>query len=128
MMIYKITTTKPLDVVKQELEAHSKESGFGVIGSYEFKKILEKKGFPIEKDITVYELCNPHAAQEALMSMPEISVYLPCRLSLYEESGKTVLATIDINDIMKSMPVDEKFKENMKNVFAYLDKVMQSWN
>jgi len=127
-MIYKITTDKPLSVVKEELESHSKESGFGVIGSYEFKKILEKKGFPIERDITVYELCNPKAANEALSAMPEISVYLPCRLSVYEEGGKTVLATIDINDIMDSMAIDETFKKNMKNVFAYLESVMRSWS
>ena len=127
-MIYKITTDRPLSVVKAELESHSKESGFGVIGSYEFKKILEKKGFPIERDITVYELCNPKAANEALTAMPEISVYLPCRLSVYEEEGKTVLATIDINDIMDSMPIDEAFKKNMKNVFAYLESVMRSWS
>ena len=127
-MIYKITTKKPLEVVKAELEAHSKESGFGVIGSYEFKKILEKKGFPIERDITVYELCNPQAASEALSAMPEISVYLPCRLSVYEDNGETVLATIDINDIMNSMDIDAEFKKNMQNVFAYLESVMQSWN
>ena len=126
-MIYKITTDKPLQMVKDELAEHSKESGFGVLGSYEFQKILQTKGFPIEKDITVYELCNPHAASEALTALPEISVYLPCRLSLYEENGKTVLATINIKDIMESVDVDQDFKLQMTSVFEYLEHVMQSW-
>ncbi len=127
-MIYKITTDKPLATVKEELANHSKESGFGVLGSYEFQKILAGKGFPIEKDITVYELCNPSAAQGALMALPEISVYLPCRISVYAENGKTVLATIDIRDIMESVDVDADFKEHMNSVFEYLESVMQSWH
>jgi len=127
-MIYKITTEVPLAQVKEELANHSKESGFGVLGSYEFKKILEAKGNPIDKDITVYELCNPVAAQGALSLIPEISVYLPCRLSVYEENGKTVLATINIQDIMASVDVNDEFKEHMNSVYEYLQNIMKSWN
>jgi len=127
-MIYKITTDTPLSTVKEELAKHSKESGFGVLGSYEFQQILAGKGFPIDKDITVYELCNPSAAQEALKVMPEISVYLPCRLSVYEENAKTVLATINIKDIMESVDIDADFKAHMGSVFEYLESVMKSWN
>jgi len=127
-MIYKITTDKPLETVKSELEEHSKQNGFGVLYSYEFKKILQTKGFPIEKDITVYELCNPSAAQEALIQMPEISIFLPCRLSIFEENGKTVLSTIDIHAIMDSIEASDDFKAHMKSVFEYLEHIMQSWN
>jgi len=126
-MIYKITTDKPLQMVKNELAEHAKECGFGVLGSYEFQKILHSKGLQLDKDITVYELCNPKAAKEALEIMPEISVYLPCRLSLYEDNGKTVISTIDIRDIMDSMDVDEDFKAHMNSVFQYLEKLMKSW-
>lgn len=126
-MIYKIVSKKPLEVIKTELQAHAKESGFGILGSYEFKKILESKGHPIEKDITVYELCNPVAAQEALNALPEISVYLPCRLSLYEENGQAVLATINIDDMMSSVDVSEDFKLQMRSVYEYLQKLMHSF-
>ena len=72
-MIYITKTTQPIEKVKKELEAKAKEAGFGVLNSYEFKKILESKGFPIEKDITVFELCNPQGAYQALT---EIAAYL----------------------------------------------------
>jgi len=126
-MIYKIISQKPIKEIKEELAKHAKERGFGILGSYEFKKILQAKGFPIEKDITLYELCNPSAAQEALSSLPEISVFLPCRLSLYEENGETVMATIDIREILKSVDVDEDFKLQMSSVFEYLEQLMKSW-
>ncbi|QOP44793.1 DUF302 domain-containing protein [Sulfurimonas paralvinellae] len=126
-MIYKIITDKSVQTIKKEMATKAKESGFGVLGSYEFKKILQSKGFPIQKDITVYELCNPSAAQEALNDMPEISVFLPCRLSIYEENGETVLATINIKDMVNSLDVNEDFKAHMIIVFEYLEKLMKSW-
>ena len=126
-MIYKITTDTPLEVVKSELEAHAKKNGFGVLGSYEFKKILESKGFPIEKDITLYEVCNPSEAQKFLTAIPAVSVYLPCRVSVYEENGKTVLATIDLNDILDSLDVDSALKENMKAIFSHMIDLLKSW-
>lgn len=126
-MIYKIHTQWPLDTVKTQLADKAKKVGFGVLGSYEFKKILTEKGFAIEQDITVYELCNPVGAQKALSSMPDISVYLPCRLSIYEENGGTTLATIGIEDMLQSVEVDVLFKKHMHEIFQNIRALMNAW-
>jgi len=126
-MIYKTTTQYPLATVKSQLEEHAKTVGFGVLGMYEFKKILKDKGYEIERDITVYELCNPVAAQSALDTLPEISVYLPCRLSVYEEEGKTVLATIGIEDMLGTVDVDDDFKKHMSEIFDKVRALMNGW-
>ena len=127
-MIYTVTTSIPIETIKQELEAKAKEAGFGVLNSYAFKQILESKGFPIEKDITVYELCNPPGAQQALSEIAAISVYLPCRLSLYEDNGVTTLATIGFEDMLNAVEVDENFKAHMTIIFENLKRVMHSWD
>ena len=126
-MIYKTTTQYPLATVKSQLEEHAKTVGFGVLGTYEFKNILKQKGYEIERDITVYELCNPVAAQSALDTLPEISVYLPCRLSVYEEDGKTVLATIGIEDMLGAVEVDDDFKKHMSEIFDKVRALMNAW-
>lgn len=127
-MIYTTETTQPIEKVKKELETKAKEAGFGVLNSYEFKKILENKGFPIEKDITVFELCNPQGAQQALIEIAAISVYLPCRLSVYEEDGITTLSTIGFEDILNAVKVDESFNAFMLELFENLKIVMHSWD
>jgi uncharacterized protein (DUF302 family) len=76
----------------------------------------------------VFELCNPAGAQKALTAMPDISVYLPCRISVYEENGKTVLATIGFEDILNAVEVDETFKGFMTELFVKLQGLMNSWN
>ena len=126
LMIYKTKTNTSLQTVKDSLANSAKEFGFGVLGSYDFKKILETKGFPIEKDITVYELCNPKGAQAVLDTVSEISVYLPCRLSVYEEDGQTVLSTIDVEHMIASVDVDDAFKAHMQTIFSNLKKIMQA--
>jgi len=127
-MVYTITTTSTLETVKEELEAKAKEIGFGLLKMYEFKEILEGKGFPIEKDITVFELCNPKGAQQALTYMSEISVYLPCRISVYKENGVTVLSTIGLEEIVKTFDVDERFASFMTMLFENLKQIMHSWD
>jgi uncharacterized protein (DUF302 family) len=127
-MIYKIETTIAKSIIEKELAEKAKTVGFGVLQSYAFKNILEEKGFPIERDITVFELCNPAGAQKALTAMPDISVYLPCRISVYEENGKTVLATIGFEDILNAVEVDETFKGFMTELFVKLQGLMNSWN
>jgi len=127
-MIYHNTNTQHIDIVKKELEEKAKAAGFGVLNIYDFKKILESKGFPIEKDITVFELCNPQGAQQALTEIAAISVYLPCRISVYEEEGVTTLATIGFEDMVNTVEVDDPFKADMKIVFENMKGVIHSWD
>jgi len=127
-MVYSITTSTDINTVKQELEAKAKEINFGLLNTYEFKRILADKGFPIKKDITVFELCNPAGAQQALEYLPEISVYLPCRISVYENSGVTTLSTIGLEEIINTFNVDERFKSYMIILFENLKQVMHSWD
>jgi len=127
-MIYTVQTKQNIASIKNELASKAKEVGFGVLNTYAFKKILADKNFPIEKDITVYELCNPPGAQDALSHLAEISVYLPCRLSLYEENGKTTLATIGFEDMLNAVEMDNTFKAHMSIIFENLKHLMHSWD
>jgi len=126
-MIYKTQTTYPLETVKTQLEEKAKSMGFGLLGRYEFKEILQSKGFTINRDITVFELCNPVAAHAALNTLPDISVYLPCRLSAYREDGVTTLATIGIEDILQSSGIEGELKEHMQEIFNKIRALMNAW-
>ena len=123
-MIYTITTKTPLQTVKDELSLNAKEYGFGVLGSYDFKKILESKGFPIENDVTVFEVCNPKGGQDTLINFPEISAFLPCRVSVYEDGENTALSTIDLSVILGG--ASDELRERLQSVYDNLLKLMRS--
>jgi len=67
-------------------------------------------------------------AQEALSSHPEVSVYLSCRISLYEKDGEVVLSTIGIEDMMKNFDLDDDFKSHMNGIFEKLKMLLSSWD
>jgi len=126
-MIYTTQTTYPVETVKAQLEEKAKAMGFGILGQYDFKQILHSKGFEITRDITVFELCNPKAAQSALNTLPEISVFLPCRISVYRENGATVLATIGIEDILNAAGIEGELKEHLQELFKKIHALMNAW-
>ncbi len=125
-MIYSKKSENSIEMIQNQIAEKAKKEGFGVLKQYNFKNILKEKGFAIENDITVFELCNPQAAQEALTAHPEVSVYLPCRISLYQQGTTTVISTIGLEDIIRGFSVDEKFKSYMQETFLKLQRVIDS--
>ena len=126
-MIYTVIANNDIDTIKKEMLEKAQEVGFGVLKEYNFKELLKEKGCPIERDITVFEICNPIAAQTALSDHPEISVYLPCRISLYEKDGEVVLSTIGIEEMLNNFDLDSNLKVHMNTIFDKLKKLIHSW-
>jgi uncharacterized protein (DUF302 family) len=125
-MIYKIKTKTALQTVKDNINKNSKEYSFGVLGSYDFKKVLESKGFPIEKEISVYEVCNPEGGQDVLTHAPEAAAFLPCRISVYAEGAETIISTIDISILLNAIKTTPALKEHIDTVYGNLVRFMKS--
>lgn len=126
-MLYTIHINQTVETVKGQIAQRLSAEGFGIVKEYSFKTLLKEKGFPIERDITVYELCNPAAAQEALSLHPELSVYLPCRISLYESDEGAVLSTIGIEDIMINFDLEPALKTKFYAMFERIKGVIESF-
>ena len=127
-MLYTVKSNVDLKIIKDEILQKAKANGLGILNEYPFKDILEAKGHPIEQNITVYELCNPVTAKEVLSKYPEVSVYLPCRVSVYEKDGQVILSTVEIDEITKNFDIDDMVKNHMNEVFHNLKKMLNSWN
>ncbi|MFK5882043.1 MAG: DUF302 domain-containing protein [Sulfurospirillum sp.] len=126
-MLYTITTQETIKNIKRDMADRAKKQGFGVLKEYHFKEILQEKGSPIQKDITVFEICNPSAAQTILDVHPEVSVFLPCRISLFEKDGKITMNTISIDNITENFELDPKIKIYMNSVFKKVKNIMNTW-
>ena len=47
-----------------------------------------------ERECLIFEVCQPQQAKKVLDQNMSVSAALPCRISIYEEGGKTILATL----------------------------------
>jgi uncharacterized protein (DUF302 family) len=93
-MMYVRDAQGSLEETGQRLEAAVKAHQFGVIGVIDLQAKMHEKGVDFGPACRIYEVCNPHKAKEVLENDMRISTALPCRISLYEEDGRTRLATM----------------------------------
>jgi uncharacterized protein (DUF302 family) len=94
MMLHIVESTKSLARLIADLEQAVVRHKFGVLGVHDLKAKMAEKGVPFARECRIFEVCNPHQAKRVLEANLEISTALPCRISVYEEGGKTKLATI----------------------------------
>jgi uncharacterized protein (DUF302 family) len=93
-MLVKRSTDKKISVVAAALPASAQANGFGVMQIHNLKETMAKKGVEFTRECLIFEVCQPQQAKEVLERNMGISTMLPCRISVYEEEGKTILATL----------------------------------
>ena len=80
---------------------------FGVLGTANIRQKLNEKGLPFDRECLIFEVCNPQQAKKVLDDNIAISTALPCRISVYEENGKTRIATIKPTALLGLFPNPE---------------------
>lgn len=89
---YTVKTLKPINQAVEDVTASLKEVGFGVLGTLNFKEILQKKGLDFKDEYRLLEVCNPSAAKQALESNPEIGLLLPCTVAVYQKNNENFIS------------------------------------
>lgn len=93
-MLIKVSTLKTVKETAAALQAAVEAHHFGVMQVHNLKEAMEKKGVEFARECLVFEVCQPDQAKKVLDQNMSVSTALPCRISLYEEDGKTILATL----------------------------------
>ncbi|MFN0053590.1 MAG: DUF302 domain-containing protein [Planctomycetales bacterium] len=100
-MLLKMTTHKPLTVTAADLQAAVQKHRFGVMQVHDLKETMAKKDVLFDRECLIYEVCQPQQAKKVLDQNMSLSTMLPCRISLFEEDGQTVLATLKPTELVK---------------------------
>jgi uncharacterized protein (DUF302 family) len=93
-MLHVVESSKSLERVIEALPLAVARHSFGVLGVHDLRAKMAEKSVPFARECRIFEVCNPHQAKRVLEANLEISTALPCRISVYEEGGRTRLATI----------------------------------
>ena len=123
-MIYKIESSKDLDIVVKDFEDAAKAHKFGVLASHNVKVTLNSKGVEFAPECRIVEICNPHQAKKVLEANIDISTALPCRVAIYKDKGKVTLSTIKPSALVSMFPNPE-LKSTAEEVEKEIVKMMQ---
>lgn len=87
---YTVETTKSVDEAVEAVEQNLKEISFGILWKFNITETLHSKGFDgVQSAFRVLEVCNPKEAEGVLSQNPLVSYFLPCKIVVYEDDGKT---------------------------------------
>ena len=93
-MLIKLSTDESISEDASALAVAAQANRFGVMQVHNLKETMAKKGVAFTRECLIFEVCQPQQAKEVLERNMSISTMLPCRISVYEEEGKTILATL----------------------------------
>ena len=93
-MLITLPTDKTVRDTASALQAAVDANHFGVMHIHDLKESMWKKGVEFAHECLIFEVCQPQQAKKVLDENMSISTALPCRISIYEEGGKTILATL----------------------------------
>ena len=93
-MLVKLSTDKSVSEVATALQAAVAANHFGVMQVHNLQDTMTKKGVAFARQCLIFEVCQPQQAKKVLEENMSVSTALPCRISIYEQGGKTILATL----------------------------------
>jgi uncharacterized protein (DUF302 family) len=93
-MLFTLSTDKTMSETAVDLNAAVSAHHFGLMHIHNLKETMTKKGVEFGPECLIFEVCQPHQAKKVLEGNMSISTALPCRISMYEKGGKTILATV----------------------------------
>ncbi len=93
-MLHVVESNKSVGEIVDAFEDVAQRHKLGVMGTHNLRQKMNEKGVDFERECVIVEVCNPQKAAQVLDAKMEISTALPCRVSVYEEDGKTKIATL----------------------------------
>ena len=124
MNVYVVETAKDLDTATKDLEDAVKRNKFGVLHVHDLQKTLKEKGVDFPNACRILEVCNPQRAVQVLTGNMTMNLALPCRISVYQEKGKTKIGMVRPTALLALFPeasdlksvADEVERETMRMI------------
>jgi uncharacterized protein (DUF302 family) len=123
-MLFKMETQKTLEQVCQNLEKAVVNNKFGIMTIHNLNETMKKKGVEFSRPCRIFEVCNPNQAKKVLEKNMDLSAFLPCRISVFTEGDKVILATLKPTNIVSMFNLPE-LKQTAQEVEDTLIKIMQ---
>lgn len=124
-MYYEVETKKSVEEAGGALEAAVKTHGFGVLHIHDLGGTLRKKGVEFGEECKVFEVCNPLQAAKVLASDMRLNNALPCRISIYTDSGTTKIGFIKPTEMLALLSKDAELAKIAAEVEEKITRMVE---
>jgi len=126
MFSHKISSKLPIEKVIEKVPAACEEKKFALLQTYVYHDIVESKGFPIDRKVYIYEICQAKTAATMLTDFPHFSIFMPCKLAIYEDKGETIISTMNMDIMLKAVSSNPELFRETTTLFNTLKSLMDS--
>ncbi len=123
-MLYVVESKKDVETAARDLEEAVKRNKFGVLHVHNLKQTLKEKGIDFPNACKILEVCNPQQANKVLTANMAVNMALPCRISVYQEGGKTKIGTIRPTALLAIFPNAQELKPVAEEVEQQILRMM----
>jgi uncharacterized protein (DUF302 family) len=106
-MLEVLMSNKTVTEIAQAFPEVCARRQFGVLGTIDLRQKLNDKGLSFDRECLIFEVCNPQQAKKVLDANIALSTALPCRISVYQEGGKSRIATLKPTALLALFPHPE---------------------
>ncbi|QSO48661.1 DUF302 domain-containing protein [Alicyclobacillus curvatus] len=115
MFHYTVETDKSIEGAVQSVEQSLKNHKFGVLWQMDIPAKLQEKGVDFNQPFRVLEVCNPVEAKRVLSQNSLVGYFLPCKVVVYEENGRTKIGLPRPTALMEVVN-DPELREIAQNI------------
>lgn len=112
---YIVETKKTFDEAVVSVLKAVELKGWALFQVYDVKERLSAKGFE-QKPLKIIEICSGKYANQFLNKNRLISLFMPCKINVFEENGKVKIAA------MKPVMISQFFPEVNKEEAEQVEK------
>ena len=126
MFTHKITSKQSIEKISGDVPAACEKHKFALLHTYGYHEIVASKGFPINRKVYIYEICQAKTAAAMLTDFPHFSIFMPCKLAVYEENGNTVISTMNMEIMLQAIGSNPQLYEEATALFNTLKALINS--
>jgi len=126
MFTLKLESEQPIETIAQKVSRECENHKFALLQTYVYHDIVKEKGFPISRKVFIYEICQAKTAALMLTSNPEFSIFMPCKIAMYEDGGKTIISTMNMEIMLNAVKSNPELYRETTTIFKTLKSLMTS--
>jgi len=93
LFTYAIQSKRTIDEITSQVAHSCEKNGFALVHQYAYHEVVASKGFPIQREVYIYEICQAKLASMMLTTNPYFAPFMPCRIAVYQNNGYCTITT-----------------------------------
>ena len=105
-MNYTFETQKKVAEVVTDLEKILPNYGFGLQHIHNPQEKLAAKGFKLDNEVKILDICNAKIAHEIFTQDMSVACAMPCKIAIYNENNQTYIVLNSLVQIIDDLNPD----------------------